>query len=82
MTPAQEMETRRLTRNMWFLLHYAGKMHPTDAEVFGGVMRSARILERRGFLTVVGKSKAYSVRLTEAGLEALEREAKRLAPLP
>jgi hypothetical protein len=77
MTPAQEMEMRRLTSSMWALLRYAGKMHPSDAEVFGGFMRSARILERRGFLVVVGKSKARSVRLTEAGLEAVGRGAKR-----
>ena len=75
MTLAQEMEMRRLTPGMWFLLHYAGKMHPTGAEVFGGVLRSARILERRGFLTVVGRPKARSVHLTDAGREALARKA-------
>jgi hypothetical protein len=67
-TPAQELEMQRFTYTMWTLLRYAGKFHPTEAEVFGPALRTARILERRGFLSVTGK---YKVRLTEAGREAL-----------
>jgi hypothetical protein len=75
MTPAQQMEARRLTPNMWALLRYAHKMHPIAAGVYGPSLRSARILERRGFLSVTrdhnGPHSDCSVQLTKAGLEAM-----------
>jgi hypothetical protein len=67
MTPVQKLEMRRFTHCMWTLIRYAGKMHPLDAELFGPVLRTARILERRGFLSVTNKDK---VCLTAAGHEA------------
>jgi hypothetical protein len=50
MTPAQQMEVRRFTYSMWTMLEHARKMHPSEAEIGGPYMRTARILERRGFL--------------------------------
>lgn len=44
-----------MTDTMWLLLRYAKRMHPMEAAVEGSFMRTARILERRGFLSVVGK---------------------------
>ena len=77
MTPAQELEMQRFTYTMWTLLRYAGKFHPTEAEVFGPLLRTARILERHGFLSVTGK---YRVRLTEAGHEAIRNIPRRYLP--
>lgn len=73
MTPAQQKEMRRFTHSMWTLLRYAKKMHPSaQAQVFSTVLRTARVLERRGFVSVgsVGHG-VHAVRLTEAGHEAL-----------
>jgi hypothetical protein len=67
MTRAQEMEIRRFTPRMREMLHYAGKAHPQEDDC-GPFMRTTRLLVRRGFLTVGG---ARSIRLTEAGREAL-----------
>jgi hypothetical protein len=71
----QELEMRRFTDNMWALLCYAGRMHPMEAEVFGNAMRSARILERRGFLAMTGKHK---FQLTELGHEAIRNIPRRM----
>jgi hypothetical protein len=71
MTRAQEMETKRFTQSMWTMLRYAKKMHPFTAEVGGPFMRTATILERRGFLTMARKRKGCNIALTEAGHEAL-----------
>jgi len=46
-------------------------MHPIAAEVGGPFMRTATILERRGFLTMMRERKGSNVHLTEAGHEAL-----------
>ena len=80
MTPAQQMEVRRFTYSMWTMLKHARKMHPSEAEIGGPYMRTARILERRGFLSVTGTPKRYSARLTEAGQEALASKAARCFP--
>jgi hypothetical protein len=57
----------RFTYSMRTLIEYAAKMHPHPADVGGGFMRTARSLERGGFLTVEGRRKNYRVRLTQAG---------------
>ena len=77
MTPAQQLEVNRFTDAMWVLLRYAERMHPRGADVYGPVLHTARILERRGFLKVTGRRKAYSVCLTEAGHDALQETTKR-----
>lgn len=76
MTPIQQLELKRFTDPMWVLLRYAGRT-PDDAEVYGPLLRAARVLERRGFLKVTAKRNAYSVRLTQAGFDALEQDAQR-----
>jgi len=77
MTPSQKMEVRRLTWPMWCMLSYAQKMEPMGAAIGGSFMRTARILVRRGFLSIAREAKGGRARLTEAGLEALAmRKAK------
>jgi hypothetical protein len=77
MTPAQELEMQRFTYTKWTLLRYAGRLHPIEAEVYGPLLRTARILERHGFLSVTGE---YRVRLTEAGHEAIRNIPRRYLP--
>ena len=77
MTPSQQAETRRFTHQMWTLMWYAGRMHPSPAAVVGHVLRTARILERRGFLSVMPDGRDYAVRLTEVGHEALAADRTR-----
>jgi hypothetical protein len=57
--------------NTWQLLQYAARMDPSNAPIEGRRMRSARILERRGLLTVLPRRRPYVfyVRLTDAGRE-------------
>lgn len=74
MTQAQKMEVRRMTALMWELLWQADREEPLQPGTQAG--RSARILERRGFLTGTVpppgfRYKTYNIRLTEAGREAL-----------
>lgn len=67
-------QTKMLTDSMWFLLRYAEKMHPFEADIGGsGVMRVARKLEQRGLLSVTRQRKGGSIRLTEAGRETAAR---------
>jgi hypothetical protein len=76
MTPAQEAEMQRFTPNMWELLRYAEQHHPHEAEVgASSYMRALRIMERRGFIAVIGPADPgfYKVKLTQAGFEALAR---------
>jgi hypothetical protein len=67
----------RFTTNTCTLLQYAQRMTPIAADVGGAWMRTARVLERRGFLTIVpseltpGARKVHGVRLTPAGREAV-----------
>jgi hypothetical protein len=75
MTDAQKLEMLRLTSSMWVLIRCAKEKHPYPASVHGPGINTARILEQRGFMTLIfdGKDhvrKKYSVRLTDAGLEA------------
>jgi hypothetical protein len=67
MTPAQQMEAKRLTRTMRELLTWA------PGEIPGGsYIRSARILERRGFVTIRKAAGGWhAIELTEAGREAV-----------
>jgi hypothetical protein len=75
MTPAQQMEMRRFTANMRSLLDYAGKHHPHEVEIGGrSWMRTVRLMERRGFVTLIGPARDrgfHKIKLTAAGLEAL-----------
>ena len=71
MNNCQQLEMKRFTPNMWMLLHYARKMHPRPADIGGAWTRTARILERRGFLTInVSGRPLRSISLTDAGREA------------
>ena len=54
MTRAQEMKARRFTDKQWTLLRNAEEKHPLEVEVDKITMRSVRILNRCGFLTVAG----------------------------
>jgi len=71
MTLAQVMEMRRLTPGMSELLHHIGEK--IEADVCAPYLRTARLLERRGFLAMIKRSTDgfTSFRLTEAGREAL-----------
>jgi hypothetical protein len=75
MTPAQRMEVMRFTDLMCSLLRYADKMPEGMAGICGPSARTARILTRRGFVILDSgkRPKDWSIRLTEAGREALER---------
>jgi hypothetical protein len=79
MTRSQELEVKRMTEVMWFILYRAegidniGESN-SDAAIWRRHITSARKLERRGFLKLrkldVGW---YQSKLTEAGYEALDR---------
>jgi hypothetical protein len=51
MNRAQEEELKRFTPTMWALLRYTAK-HLPMAKIGGPWLRSARVLERRGFIIV------------------------------
>jgi hypothetical protein len=67
MTPCQRLEVKRFTELMWTLLRHAGRVHPRPIDVSGQALRVAKILKRRGFVTV----QANDMLLTDAGHEAL-----------
>jgi hypothetical protein len=70
MTLAQEQEIKRLTPLMWTLIRYCAKAYPSDCDVFGNALKSARFLERRGFVQIARTSRrCHRARLTDAGLE-------------
>ena len=75
LTPAQRSEIRRLTPLMKALLRAAD---PHGAQI--GVrqhMRSARILERRGFVTIVPEGGGWhAMTLTPAGRAAVAKLSK------
>jgi hypothetical protein len=73
MTRVQELEVRRFTQNIWTLLYCVDGKPTQEAEVCGPFLRTARILKRRGFVSLVPGSDRgfYGVRLTDAGREAL-----------
>jgi len=80
MNRAQEEELKRFTPTMWALLRYTAK-HCPMAKIGGPWLRSARVLERRGFIIVcrcVGG--CYSMRLTPAGAEAMALSSRDEAP--
>jgi hypothetical protein len=74
MTPTQQAEVLRFTENMRTMLRYSRKMHPMPAEVGGAMLQTARILERRGFVSITAKARSgwRLARLTEAGIEAAD----------
>jgi hypothetical protein len=77
MTRCQELEMRRVTKQMWALLRYAKQMDPQPADVSAPLLRTARILKQRGFLVVAPEGGGYYAgRLTEAGHEAVARRRR------
>jgi hypothetical protein len=67
MTPAQQMEAKRLTQAMRDVLFFA------PGEIRGVAIRSARVLARHGFVTIRDAGDGWhEVELTEAGREAVE----------
>jgi hypothetical protein len=79
MTPEQTLELRRLTRNMWELLHHVDAHEPRGVDVlFGTWLRTARILARRGFLSEPQRQAGgfYSTHLTDAGREAVHHKPR------
>ena len=77
---APEEQVKRFTPTMWALLRYTAK-HCPKAKIGGPWLRSARVLERRGFIIVcrcVGG--CYSMRLTPAGAEAIALSSRDEAP--
>jgi len=69
MTPAQRTELKRLTRTMRGILQRAAT---GSGDVCHPFPHSARILERRGFVTIDRRQPDgfYAVRLTPAGVAA------------
>ena len=68
MTPAQQIEAKRMTQAMRDVLFFA------PGEIRGVAIPSARVLARHGFVTI-RKAAAegwHEVELTEAGREAVE----------
>src|SRR5262245_12671222 len=78
MTPAQEFELKRLTPFMWEVLREVERLGPGGYSLTP--KRTLEILSRRGFIEMAPRPDAdgyYSARLTEAGVEALERLRER-----
>jgi hypothetical protein len=77
LTPAQQREAQRLTPLMRALLRAAA---PNGCQIGGSHLRSAHILERRGFLQITPEGGGWHlVTLTPAGTEANrgdERESR------
>jgi DNA-binding MarR family transcriptional regulator len=72
MTGAQKMELKRMTPKMWSVLRYVYVMQKDPgASLYGETLRSARTLERRGFLTISRRDRSHFAKLTEAGYEAM-----------
>jgi hypothetical protein len=73
MPPAQELEMQRFTRTMWTVLNNASAKQGETDILFGPLLRSARLLAQRGFLTEPRKLSHgwHSACLTEAGREAI-----------
>jgi hypothetical protein len=72
MTKAQRHEVSRFSRQMWELLRYAASA--PAALVCRGPLRTARLLERRGFLLLTTTARGFSrAQLTDAGHEALNQ---------
>jgi hypothetical protein len=75
MRQTPEPKTNRFTNKQWELLRHAGEKYPLEVEIDGAMcMRSVRILNHCGFLTVGGTDRgSFSIQLTDAGREALVR---------
>jgi hypothetical protein len=76
MTRVQELELKRLTPKMWAVLEYVARMEPSVAPVAGMAIRSARILARRGFLSLNRHDRGHDASLTDAGREAVARRRR------
>jgi hypothetical protein len=75
MTPAQEMEVKRMSPTMWSILVSAEKAG--GIEIGGPHTRSARFLERRHFVEMRKKRNGWhTVKLTDAGREAVTRHTR------
>jgi hypothetical protein len=63
---------------MWSVLYVARRPPEEERWIGGPTLRSANILARRGFITMQRQPGGwYSVRLTEAGAEALNQHEYR-----
>ena len=73
MSDLQTVLIRRMTTTMWELLRYA-KDNGGAMDVFGSALNTARILARRGFVTVGhrGVGGFHRVCLTKAGSDVLQ----------
>jgi hypothetical protein len=78
MTPAQRKEVARMTSTMWSVLYVARRPPKEERWIGGPTVRSANILAERGFITMQRKPGGlYSVRLTDAGTQALNQHENR-----
>jgi hypothetical protein len=72
MTPAQEVEVKRMSPTMWSIL--VGAEKAGGIEIGGPHTRSARFLERRHFVEMRQKRNGWhTVKLTDAGREAVHQ---------